>query len=298
MGASRVKQIGIYVGKHFRLFKNEKGWKTIVFAAIISLLISSVISDKLFVYDMTCWTGFFALVSACIWIGIFNSIQTICKERAIIKREHRTGLHISSYVISHLIYQAIICLVEALLLVVITAIFLPYPDYALLGSSYVEYFISYFLITYAADVLGLAVSSLVKTPATAMTIMPFVLIVQLLFSGVLFTLNGPMQYAADLTISKWGLNATCTSADYNDLESTEKVELQYKFYEIAEDNNLPLTRDQIDQLVDENFEKEYNTNYSYSKANLFKQWGILLLHVAVYAAVSIIALEFVDKDKR
>ena len=44
MGASRIKQVGIYVGKHFRLFKNEKGWKTIVFAAIISLLISSVIS--------------------------------------------------------------------------------------------------------------------------------------------------------------------------------------------------------------------------------------------------------------
>ena len=34
MGASRIKQVGIYVGKHFRLFKNEKGWKTIVFAAM------------------------------------------------------------------------------------------------------------------------------------------------------------------------------------------------------------------------------------------------------------------------
>ena len=128
--------------------------------------------------------------------------------------------------------------------------------------------------------------------------MPFVLIVQLLFSGVLFTLNGPMQYVADLTISKWGLNATCTSADYNGLESTEKVETQYKFYEIVEDNNIPLSRDQIDELVDENFEKETNKNYLYTTENLMKQWGILLLHCAVYAVISIISLEFVDKDKR
>ena len=298
MGASRMKQIGIYVGKHFRLFKNEKGWKTIIFAAIISVLISSVLSTDMFRYDMATWSGFFALVSACIWIGIFNSIQTICKERAIIKREHRTGLHISSYVISHLIYQAVICLVEALLLLVITALFLEYPSYALMGSAYIEYFVTYFLITYAADILGLAVSSLVKTPATAMTVMPFVLIVQLIFSGALFTLSGPMTYVADLTISKWGLNATCTSADYNSLESTEKVEMQNKLYDIVEENNLPLTNAQIDELVDDNFEKTSITRYTYSISNLTKQWGILLIHCLVYTMVSIIALEFVDKDKR
>jgi len=298
MGASRIKQIGIYVGKHFRLFKNEKGWKTIIFAAIISVLISSVLSSDMFTYDTATWSGFFAVVSACIWIGIFNSIQTICKERAIIKREHRTGLHISSYVISHLIYQAVICIVEAALLLVITALFLEYPSRALLGSVYLEYFITYFLVTYAADILGLAVSSFVKSPATAMTVMPFVLIVQLIFSGALFTLNGPMQYVADLTISKWGLNATCTSADYNNLESTEKAEMQKKFYDIVEDNNLPLTDDQVDELIDDNFKPTKITRYKHTVSNLTKQWGILALHCLVYSIISIISLEFVDKDKR
>lgn len=298
MGASRMKQIGIYVGKHFRLFKNEKGWKTVVFAAIISFLISSVLSSDMFVYNTATWSGFMAVSSACIWIGIFNSIQTICKERAIIKREHRTGLHISSYVISHLIYQAVICLVEALIMVGITAIFLSYPDYALIGSSYIEYFVTYFLITYAADVLGLAVSSIVKTPAAAMTVMPFVLIVQLIFSGALFSLSGPMARVDDLTISKWGLDATCVSADYNNLKSTEKLKMQSKFYDIVEDKGLPLTKDQVDELVEENFEDTFITRYEYTTKNLVKPWGILLLHCVVYAMVSVIALEFVDKDKR
>ena len=298
MGASRIKQVGIYVGKNFRLFKNEKGWKVIVFAAIISVLISSVLSAGMFYYDMATWTGFFALISACIWIGIFNSIQTICKERAIIKREHRAGLHISSYIAAHLIYQAVICLIEALLLLGISALFLSYPAKSLLGSAYVEYFITYFLITYAADILGLAVSAVVKSPATAMTVMPFVLIVQLIFSGVLFTLNGPMKHVANLTISKWGLNATCTSADYNNLESTEKVKMENAIYEIVEEKNLPLSKSVVHDLVEENFKSAYNENYEYTMHHLLVQWGILLLHCLVYAAVSIIALEFVDRDKR
>ena len=103
MGTSRFKQVGIYVGKHFRLFKNEKGWKMLIFAAVIALTVSCVLGGGVFKYDLDTTSGFFAIVSACIWIGIFNSIQAICKERAIIKREHRTGLHISAYVVSHLL---------------------------------------------------------------------------------------------------------------------------------------------------------------------------------------------------
>lgn len=295
---TRVKQVKIYVGKHFRLFKNERGWKTLIFAAIISLLIASVLQSGMFTYDMDTWTGFFTLVSACIWIGIFNSIQVICKERAIIKHEHRTGLHISSYVISHLIYQAVICLLEALILLIISAIFLEYPTKAMMGFIYLEYFITFFLVIFAADVLGLAVSAIVKTPAVAMTVMPFILIIQLIFSGALFSLSGPMKSVANLTISRWGLNATCISADYNSLESREKQELEGTFYELAQENHLPLTRTDVSELVDEYYEGSYNSKYEYTFGNLASQWGILLLHCLVYTLISIVSLEFIDRDKR
>lgn len=300
MGTSRIKQVGIYVGKHFRLFKNERGWKMIIFAAIIALLVSSVLGSSMFVTDMGTFSGTFALVSACIWIGIFNSIQSICKERAIIKREHRTGLHISAYVISHMIYQAIICLVEALLILIISAIFLNYPsDTVLLGNIYLEYFITYFLLTYAADVLGLAISSIVKTPATAMTVMPFVLIIQLIFSGMLFTLSGPMSAVANFTLSKWGLNATCISADYNTLESVQKKQIEAYVVRAVNDNNLPLTSEMVDQIVDEAYgEDNIKEAYIYELDNLLMQWGIILIHTLVYGIISIVALEFVDKDKR
>jgi len=298
MGTTRLKQVQIYVGKHFRLFVNERGWKTILFAAVIAFLISSVLQSGMFSIDNQTWSGFFALISACIWIGIFNSIQTVCKERGIIKREHRSGLHISSYVASHMIFQAAICLAEAIIMVAVNAVFLEFPDHALLGSSYLEYFITYFLVIYSADLLALAVSSIVKTPATAMTVMPFLLIIQLVFSGVLFPLQGGMARVADFTISKWGLNAACTSADYDNLESAEKLGVQSKLHAVVEQNNLPLSREMVDEMVEENFADRHYPQYAYSMENLAKQWGILLIHCAVYAIVSVVALEFIDRDKR
>ena len=298
MGTSRFKQVGIYVGKHFRLFKNEKGWKMLIFAAVIALTVSCVLGGGVFKYDLDTTSGFFAIVSACIWIGIFNSIQAICKERAIIKREHRTGLHISAYVVSHLIYQGILCFLEAILMIGISAIFLRYPSYSLLGSAYIEFFITYFLLIFTADALGLAISSIVKTPSVAMTIMPFVLIIQLVFAGVIFSLTGPVKYVANATISKWGLNAACISADYNNLESAKKTQMKRELLKISRDNGLNIGSDDIDKIMDEYYEEEEVSEYGYSLGNLAKQWGILLAHCAVYSAISIVSLEFIDRDKR
>ena len=109
----------VYTGRFFRIFIHEKGWKVLIFAVIISFLLSAVLGSSMFQVKERTREGFFAIVSSCIWIGIFNSIQTICREREIIKREHRTGLHITSYVAAHLIYQAAICAVQSAAMVVI-----------------------------------------------------------------------------------------------------------------------------------------------------------------------------------
>ncbi|MBP3879610.1 MAG: ABC transporter permease, partial [Lachnospiraceae bacterium] len=123
MGSSRLSQITIYAGKCFRIFRNEKGWTTFLSSALITLIISSVVSQDMFKAYSATRNGAFALVCACIWIGIFNSIQSICKERDIIKREHRSGLHMSAYVASHMLFEMFLCLVESLIVTIIITIF-------------------------------------------------------------------------------------------------------------------------------------------------------------------------------
>lgn len=108
-------QIAVYLGKCFRLFRNEKQWKNFLSSFIIIVIISMVTGPDMFnTYDATN-KGAFAVISACIWSGLFNSIQSICRERAIIKREYRTGLRISSYILAHVIYEMFLCAGESLI---------------------------------------------------------------------------------------------------------------------------------------------------------------------------------------
>lgn len=265
--ASRLKQTKIYVGKCFRVFLNDKGWKIFISAAIITLIICMVTSKDMFSEYRATRNGAFALVCACIWIGIFNSIQSICKERDIIKREHRSGLHISSYVISHMIFEMALCAVESVIATAIISIanLSNLPSAGVLSPTFLELAITFFLIIYSSDALGLMVSSIVKTPNTAMTVMPFVLILQLVMSGMIFELKGITEAISNLTIAKWSLNAICITANVNAME---------------------------------NYEPALFSDYEFSISHITQMWLILIVFTLIYGAISIISLEFVDKDKR
>lgn len=265
--ASRLAQVKIYTGKCFRVFLNEKGWKIFISSALITLIICTVTSDDMFEEYAATRNGAFALVCACIWIGIFNSIQSVCKERDIIKREHRSGLHISSYIAAHMLFELTLCAVEALIVTVIICIanFRNIPSGGVLFSASVELMITFFLIIYSSDILGLMVSSIVKEPNTAMTVMPFVLIIQLVMSGMIFQLSGISKAISYITVAKWGLNMICITANVNAME---------------------------------NYNPLYVADYEYSVSHLAQLWLILIVFAVVYGAISVLCLRLVDRDKR
>ena len=61
------------------------------------------------------------------------------------------------------------------------------------------------------------ISSVSGNPTTAMTIMPFVLIIQLVMSGVLFSLSGFSKFISYFTLSRWGMSAFGCEADLNSI---------------------------------------------------------------------------------
>ena len=86
-----------------------------------------------------------------------------------------------------------------------------YPEKGvILPNSKIEIFVTMFLLTYAADAIALLISSVVKTSSTANTFIPIILIVQIVFSGVLFDLGGFMDKLGNIMISKWGIGACKT----------------------------------------------------------------------------------------
>ncbi len=271
---SAIKQTSVYVAKNFRLFMNQKDWKFIVIAAVISFLVCSIVGKDMFSTYESTKSGFFAIISASIWIGIFNFIQRICKEHSTITSEYRSGLHIRAYIMSHVIFDFVICLIQSAVLMGICMIFIDFPSNGIIfGSSLVEYFITLFLIIWCSDIMGIMISSVVSTPNAAMTAMPFILILQLVMSGVLFELNGWALKVANVTFSKWGMSALGSIGNLND-------------------ENLPL---KMSLVFPEVVRLETESVYESTTENLLTAWGFILLIGLVCIFISIIGLKIRNK---
>ncbi len=276
-------QIKIYFGKCFRTFLHEKGWVSLVSTVVIAFILAWIIGDDTFgIYESTQY-GIFAMICGCIWTGLFNSIQSICKERAIIKREHRTGLHLSSYIIAHMLFEFIQCTVEGALLTIVFDIMRDFPSSGVIFEwTGFEFFIGFTLTIFCADALGIMVSCIVKTQNAAMTVMPFVLIIQLVLCGLMFKLPDDAEVLKQLTVSKWGLCSVCSSADIEE---------------------LPSEKDQVNEILSQvgaglRLENDNGLEYEGSPEYVLVTWLVLLGYSVAYGAVGTLFLKLVDKDKR
>ena len=213
----RGSQVIIYFGKLMRMFVYQNDWKVLPMAALIAGLVGMVLRIACFVTMEATLMGSFALVCVAIWNGCFNSIQVICRERDVIKREHRSGMHISSYIVSHMIYQALLCIAQTVVTMFVTsAVGVHYPDEGFITPFFqIDIGISIFLISYASDMLSLWISAIAHNTTTAMTIMPFVLIFQLVFSGGMIPLPAWTEPLTHFTISNPALKLIAAQADTN-----------------------------------------------------------------------------------
>ena len=168
----------------------------------------------------------FILVCAAIWGGLFNSIQSLVKERENIKRDYVSGaLRIECYMGSRAIIQVVLCAIQSFVLTLsIPAVQIIHgnemPDSGLFGGPVMfEFYISIFLIMFASDTLGLLISSIVKKEELASKLAPYILIAQLLFSGVLFKLEGAANVLSGIMISRWGMEALGSICRLNETET-------------------------------------------------------------------------------
>lgn len=246
-------------------------------AAIITVWIAG--KDMFNNYESTN-SACFIIVCAAIWGGLFNSIQVIVKERNMIKREYISGaMRIGCYTGSRAIIQLGLCAIQsAALCLSFYGIKLvygnPLPESGLIFSSaIVEYYITTFLIMYAADTLGLMISCFVKSEQLASQMSPYILIVQLLFSGVLFAMEGGATFISALMLSRWGMEALGSTSNLNSLP----LRLQSEF---------PMIPHEVDDA------------FIYTSGHLRNVWLILMVFVAVPLIIGNIALHGVKKDTR
>ncbi len=304
----RPGQISMCLSTQFRMFINRSDWKVLPMSALVAAMVVYVTGQQMGVSMEGTLKGALALACICVWNGFFNSIQVVCRERDVIKREHRNGMHVSSYVFAHMINQAFICLAE----VAITIAICIFGGMKFTGAGYIfsslfaEVCITLFLLTYASDILSLFISCIVKTSTTAMTVMPFMLIFELVFADVVFKIGSGLKFLTNLSFAKWGVRCIAALFNYNSLPMTSMWTQVQKFKDVEiggskvvsdainyiEENNLV---DTINQAVG-----QYNQNaeFASTRVNIVICWTTLAMFIVIFGILSIIALERIDRDKR
>lgn len=271
-----IRQVPILIFRYLELIRNDIQRLILLLLqpVAIALLLAVVANEHVFeIYEDT-KSILFSLSCAAIWIGLFNSIQEICKERSILKREYMGNLKLPFYTLSKFLVQTLVGLIQAILMVFIFTITVGVPEHGILFSNpCMEMLITVWLTVEAAMALGFVISALVKSGDKAMTMAPFVLIVQLLFSGILFELSGVGKYIAYVTISKWSVESLGSISELNNLEL--KIQQQ-----------LPTA------------EHEFQKIFESTDGHLLANWGILFGMMALCAVLCTLVLRNVSKDGR
>ena len=156
------RQMNIMMARNFNLMFNNKikMGMIVIFPVAIGFLLSYVMKKNTFECFENTSSAFFSITSAAVYIGMFNSLTEICKERSVVKREYMTNMKIPSYIMSIMLVQGIVCLFQSAIMTAICYKCLKFPASDLLfkGHSFVKYYITMFLIMYAADAMGVLIS--------------------------------------------------------------------------------------------------------------------------------------------
>lgn len=252
---------------------------SLIFPIAATLITTFVAGENMFVHHNGTKSACFVIVSAAIWGGLFNSIQIVVRERANIKRDFVSGMRLRCYTASRAITQLLLCLIQsALLSSCFLAVQWKYgnnlPESGIiLHSAFWEYYISIFLLMYAADTMGLFVSCLVRKVETANVLSPYILIGQLIFSGILFEMKGASELISYAMLSRWGMEVLGSISNLNE---------------------LPLAI----QLTVPSVPHEAEDMFLHTTQHLYFDWGILAWFSIGFIVLGNVCLHRVAKDSR
>jgi len=269
----RIRQLSVLCKRHLHIIRNDRIRMLLIIlqAPLLALLISMVADGQQFEqYEMT-KSLLFAMACSAFWIGILNSIQEICKERVILKREYMTGLRLDSYILSKVLVMGIVCAIQSFLLTTVFVLLVGQPDSGVILGAYFEMLIVTFLTALAASAIGIFVSSLFKNADRAMTVAPILLMPQLLFSGLIFKLEGASEFISWIATCRFSMEGYGTTANLN---------------------NLPT------RLQQENFLilREVEDFFTFTGEHFFSALGILCAFVIVFSIISGVVLRGIKKD--
>jgi ABC-type multidrug transport system ATPase subunit/pSer/pThr/pTyr-binding forkhead associated (FHA) protein len=162
---------------------------------------------------------YFVLALVAFWFGTSVSAREIIRERPVFKRERMVNLGILPYLASKLFILGIIVGLQCIFL------FVPLKFFDLIGGMPMPGFLggipqfATMILTAAVGIsLGLLISALVRTSEMATSLVPLILIPQILFSGLVGVPAGISKVASMTMPAAWSFDAMKRSSTLDTLE--------------------------------------------------------------------------------
>ncbi|WP_103502213.1 MULTISPECIES: FHA domain-containing protein [Streptomyces] len=160
------------------------------------------------------------LVIGMCFAGSANAVRELIKERVIYERERAVGLSRSAYLMSKVFVLGFVTAIQGVILCLIGFAPREMPAEAVLfGSPALEMTLVIVTLGFTSMMIGLVISSLVRTSEMTMPLLVMISVVQLVFTGALFEVHGNLgvEQLAWLMPSRWALAGAGATADLNTL---------------------------------------------------------------------------------
>jgi ABC-type multidrug transport system ATPase subunit/pSer/pThr/pTyr-binding forkhead associated (FHA) protein len=196
---SLFKQLFWLIARYFHIKTNDRANTAILLAQapIIAGLLALIFGE------LELSVLFFMTISA-IWFGTNNAAKEIVGELPIYRRERMFNLRILPYILSKIIVLTFFSAIQVAVFVGIIYCFI--GSDALSMNSYWKHSGIMLLLAFSATLLGLFISAMVSNTEKVMTIIPIVLIPQIILAGVITTIpeKSVVEFASYAMLSRWG----------------------------------------------------------------------------------------------
>ncbi len=243
-----VRQWGTLTRRYLEVLSRDKFNLLILFgqAPIIAFMTYLVVGSKS-PRDFP----FFMLALVSIWFGTSVASREIIRERAVYTRERMVNLRLLPYVASKLFVLALIVSFQCLLLFG-SLKFMHYSGLMNLQGWAIPQLVIVLLTAMVGLALGLLVSAMVKTSEMATSLVPLILIPQILFSGLVGVPQGTAKVIGTLMPATWAFDGLkrwsrldTLDEEGSDPDGDNKGRGLYKHYEDLNDEHINTAKDDV-----------------------------------------------------
>jgi ABC-type multidrug transport system ATPase subunit/pSer/pThr/pTyr-binding forkhead associated (FHA) protein len=306
---SQLQQFVLLMRRYFTIMRHDSINLLLMLASapIIGLIIALVANAAVFA-DGTppsdAQRVVFLLAIASVFLGANSSAQELTREAPIYLRERLVSLRVMPYIMSKFVVLMLLSLVQSALLVGIVVLGTGLPPAGALLPGLLELLIGVWLTMLSGVAMGLLISSWAPNTDVAISIVPVLLVFQIMLAGLIFPLNGCLRLSETSRfelcldavsypiVARWSTDSLGTTADLNRLYYQDMATAPPAIRPLS----LPMTLPNFDVADYSSRFQGYNEK-SYSveahqqgrRVHLLGRWGVLVgltMLFLIFASIS------------